>query len=493
MLKKPFPAERIVLGTIILAYLILGVLYAVLTPPWQVPDEPAHYNYVRSLVEERRLPVLRMGDYDHAYLEEIKHAEFAPEYTIDSIRYEFHQPPLYYMLLTPVYALSGGALVVLRLCTVLIGAGVLVVAYLVGKAVYPDRAWPALGLTAFIAFIPQHVAMTAGVENDALAELLLGIILLRFVRWLQADSAPPVRTHVITGAIIGLGLLTKTTAYIAVPLAVVAALLKSWHRSASGRLRLDLRPALVALLALLLPALVLSLLWFVRNAAVYGDMDLLGLGRHDQVVTGQLRTGEWIEMFGWKQWPGTFSRTTFRSFWAQFGWMAVPIDWRIYLALRVLSVIAAIGFVFRALDAWIDKRPPSSAHVLLLISGLLTLGTYLWYNLSFYQAQGRYLFPALIPLGLAWVLGLRESLQPRNARWIGVVLAAVTAYDLLRVLVGPSGEKWNVAIHGAGTAFLGARLLLPRFEDWLLAATYALLALVSAVSPFWFIVPYLTP
>lgn len=486
--------ERGILALIVVSYVVLGVLYATLTPPWQVPDEPAHYNYVLHLVEERRFPILHAGDYDHAYLEEIKDAKFAPQYSIDDIRYESHQPPLYYLVLAPLYALTGGTLLPLRLCSVLLGAGTVVLAYLVGVAIYPDLSWPALGTAAFVAFVPQHIAMTAGVGNDALAELLLAIVLLRLVRWLRADAPFPFRRHLMTGATIGLGLLTKTTTYVAVPLAAVAALLKFWQVGPSGRWRLAVRPALVAVLALLLPALAIGLPWFVRNAHVYGGFDLLGLKRHDQVVEGQLRTGEWIATHGLRQWPSAFSRTTFRSFWAKFGWMAVPIDWRIYTAVRMLAAATAVGFVFYALDAWQEKRWPSTAHILLLCAGLFTLGTYLWYNLSFYQAQGRYLYPALIPLGLAWTLGLKESLRPRTARWIAGLLAVVTGYDIAQLLFGPHGSKWKVLIRGAGAGFYGTRLLLPEWvENWQLASTFGLLALLCAVSPTWFIVPYLSP
>jgi len=96
--SKTFVRFRNPLLAIILAYLVVGALYAALTPPWQAPDEPAHYNYVRYLAENRRLPVLQMGDYPHDYLEEIKAAKFPATMSIDPIRYEFYQPPLYYVL-----------------------------------------------------------------------------------------------------------------------------------------------------------------------------------------------------------------------------------------------------------------------------------------------------------------------------------------------------------------------------------------------------------
>ena len=136
--------ERGILALTVLITLTLGSLYAVVTPPWQVPDEPAHYNYIRYLIEERRFPRLEVGDYDQAYLRQITTAKFDPSLSIEAIRYEFHQPPLYYLLAAPVYAAFGGALVPLRLLSVVLGAALVVVAYLVARLSTPisrGRPW----------------------------------------------------------------------------------------------------------------------------------------------------------------------------------------------------------------------------------------------------------------------------------------------------------------------------------------------------------------
>jgi len=61
---------------------------------------------------------------------------------------------------------------------------------------------------------------------------------------------------------------------------------------------------------------------------------------------------------------------------------------------------------------------------LLGLSGLFTLAGYLWYNLTFVQHQGRYLFTALAPIGLLVAVGLRELLSRRGAAIAAVVLAS---------------------------------------------------------------------
>jgi hypothetical protein len=46
------------LALILVLYFALAYGYATRTPDWQIPDEPAHYNYVRQIVENGELPVI---------------------------------------------------------------------------------------------------------------------------------------------------------------------------------------------------------------------------------------------------------------------------------------------------------------------------------------------------------------------------------------------------------------------------------------------------
>ncbi|MEW5988349.1 MAG: glycosyltransferase family 39 protein, partial [Chloroflexota bacterium] len=165
------------LPVILLLYLVIGTLFAILTPPWQAPDEPAHYNYVRQLAAGH-WPVIEPGDYDQDYLVEVVfNSHFAPQYSIEPFEYEDYQPPLYYLLQTPVFWLFQGALLPMRLLSVLLGAGVVSLAYAIAGRVLPGRPYLSLTATAFVAFLPQHVAMLAAVNNDSLAELIIAGIL----------------------------------------------------------------------------------------------------------------------------------------------------------------------------------------------------------------------------------------------------------------------------------------------------------------------------
>jgi 4-amino-4-deoxy-L-arabinose transferase-like glycosyltransferase len=432
--------------------------------------------------------------------------------SVEPIRYEFWQPPLYYVLATPLYRLFGGALVPLRLLSLALGAGVVAMAYAIALAWRPGDTTLALGASAFVALVPMHLTMIASVNNDALAELLLAAVMLRLMRLTvqpadkgQAESRPS--GLIVTGLLLGLGLVTKATVYVAIPLAAIALVL------------FERRPTLLArrALAFFVPAFALVVPWYVRNVAVYGWPDVLGARNHAAVVVGQLRTADYLAAVGWPTYLTNLLTTSFHSFWGQFGWMAVPMDGRIYLGLGLLSGLAVLGCVLAARRGRLEDgpSPPLSPefpilpffHPSILPSFRPSMNTilvglwlafsslmYLYYNLSLVQFQGRYLFPALVPIGLLGMLGLRQILSRRWV-WIGAGICGLTG-----VIVGVASllrgdlDKWGLLITGGAMLVLVVRRWLPaRLDAWILAAPLAGLAGLSVYSLFALIVPYLRP
>ncbi|RME79983.1 MAG: hypothetical protein D6775_17200, partial [Caldilineae bacterium] len=308
------------LGLILVVYLLLGAFYALLTPLWQTPDEPAHFNYVRHMAETLQLPVLQPGDYDQAYLETIKARKFPAEMSVERIRYEGHQPPLYYALVTPFYWLTEPSGIrlqvwVLRLLGVVLGAGVVLLIWASCRRLCPSQPDLALAAAGFAAFLPMHVAMMAAVNNDTLAELLIAAGVFRLLGHLR--DGPAGRGWFLTGLVVGLALLTKLQAYILVPLAAGVWL---WQ---AARIHMVGRERWRTALAVGLPALLLGLPWWARNMLVYGPGDPMGLVRHDAVVTGQPRTAAWILEQGLGAYGERLVSFTFRSFWGVFGWLGV--------------------------------------------------------------------------------------------------------------------------------------------------------------------------
>lgn len=460
--------EYALLGLLLAIYLGLGALFAVRTPAWQAPDEPAHYNYVRQLVNGR-WPVIEPGDWDQAYLSEVVGAEFDPAYPVDGLTYEDWQPPLYYLLQAPIYRLSGGSLTAMRLLSVVLGAGVVALAYFVGRVVFDGRIWAALAVAAFVAFLPQHLAILGSVNNDSLAELIIAAILALLV--LPWPDRPAAGRLLGLGLLLGLGFLTKGTVYLMAPVVGVLLLARYWprlDRSAITSLvgerpsAADLSGLVRSLLLVFVPALLLGLLWWGRNLAVYGGLDVIGKAAHDAVVVGQPRTADWIAQYGLGGTAGRFLRTTFTSFWGQFGWMAAPLPGWMVASLAVVTGVAVMGLLLAVLDdrrrtadrrpLTADRRPPSvgrrqQLHILVLgLTFFLTLALHIFYNLTFVQHQGRYLYPALIPIAVGFTAGWGYWLRPFVRRWtwaayllplgLALLLGGISLYALWRIVPG---------------------------------------------------------
>ena len=521
---------KVWLALIVVLYLLLATLYAVQVPAWQAPDEPAHYNYVHELATTGQFPILRMGDYDQAYLDQLKASRFPPERSIVGVRYEAHQPPLYYLLAGPVFLATGGELAALRLFSAALGALLVVLTYAIAVTIFPGRPYLALGAAAFVAFLPMHLAIAASVNNDALAEVLLAAILLLSIRYLKlamlGPRAPSGWDALILGVLLGLALITKVSAYVAAPVLLAALLIAGYEARRQHRAAGYVSRFMFHLILVFLPALLIALPWYARNAAVYGHFDILARRWHDTVVVGQLRTTDLLAQSGAGAVLERFLVWSHDSFWGVFGWMGVWMDGRLYTLLLAFSLAVLTGCIVlaaRKLRASQTKASPNPALrtgvvsetsrftpnvsrfrvwslTLLALSALLTVGIYLSYNLIFVQPQGRYLFPALPAIGLAVALGWQEVLRPAAARWAGFVLIASAALAGVIGWLRAGVNTWSVALlGGAGAAFVVWSLawlrVSTRWRQRLDAAAFilpfALLALLDIAALSWFILPQL--
>jgi 4-amino-4-deoxy-L-arabinose transferase-like glycosyltransferase len=445
------------LVAIVAAYLALGGLFAARMPAWQTPDEPAHYNYTRQLVQRSHVPVIEPADWDAAL---VPIGPTQRDVPVDRLMYEDHQPPLFYALAAPIYSATGGNVVWLRLFSLLLGAMTVVFAYLTVIAIFPGRPYLAAFTAAFVGLLPQHVFILSGFNNDSLAEAVLALTLWQGVRLIRDQDDLPNSQVAALAIIVGVCFWTKATAYLAYPVGAYAMWRTCWS-APDARRKAWSRLARYTLIAGLI-----GLPWWIHNLQTYGGFDVLGLTRHNQVVAGQPTTAEWLAQFGSLGVLARLLQTTFQSFWGQFGWMSILLPGWLYLGVLALTLLSAALFVVW----WVGSRRARTAAraearaangedasgrgvterqsrqlTLLALLALLTLLAFIWYNAQFVQHQGRYLFPALIPVGLALGLGWSVVVArwPILLRWLWlaplVILAALDFYALFRVALPQMG------------------------------------------------------
>lgn len=474
------PASWAVAPLVVAAGVGLAAAFAWQTPPWQAPDEPAHANYVAQVVLlAPAWPRIDPGDWDAIRVAEVQNDAMAPfRLQRTGLSYEDHQPPLYYAVVAPWFASWRGAFgltcrtrpsfdlpdltceaamaVFIRWFSLPLCLATLVATCrAVGTAFVPDTRLPA-AVTAFVGFVPMSAYMAGSTNNDALANLVMAVALLTAVRRLAGRTTR--RRYVAwAGLVWGAALLTKLTVYpVILPLAAAEVL----RTRREGE---PLRAAVAAAATSAAVGLLIAAPWFVRNMRVYGLTDPFGLAAHDRVVVGQPRTADWIAQHGWGAYLERGVVFTFDSFWGVFGWMSTFLDRRIYAVLAVASVVMAIGFAGYVRRAWRAARAGGAVGAsdaggsaraarggdagplqrdVLVVFGLVaftTVAGFVWYNLSFVQHQGRYLFPALIPIATAAMLGVREW-----ARWLAAAIGR---------------PRWTDGLAAVGMAAFNAGLL----------------------------------
>lgn len=397
--------QRTALAVVLAVYLALAAQYAALTPEWQAPDEPAHYNVIRQMAQTGALPVLEPGDYDQAFLEKIVSAGFPPDVQLDRVQYQDYQPPLYYLLAVPAFWLGGGALVAVRLVSVLFGALAIYFAYLAARALTGPDSWLPVLVAGWMAFIPQHLAVLASVNNDSLSEMWVCVGAWLLVREARAVTPPRGAWAWALPIVLGLAFLTKVWSYVLVP-AVGVLLLWQWRQTGFA---FAVRRGLM----IMVPALFLGALYWGRNTVVCGPTDFVCGAHHNSIVTGQPTAAHGIESAGGLvPYVSNGLHTTFVSFWGQFGWMGVPLDPRTVKILLVLSAALALSGLVALGRAWpLLARDQRWALGILTILGLSTFAVFVYYNLGFQQFQGRYFYSALIPLALWCAAGVREAVR----------------------------------------------------------------------------------
>lgn len=418
-------------------FLVCAFAWSLAIPPFESPDEIGHARYVNYLREHGRLPIAGSG---------------APG--------EAHQPPLYYAMaaavgtaagwepisvssernprfvwyggsgaakyLHPAHerpALTGSASTLhrLRLLSVLLGSGAVLAIGLLARAA--GMAGPGCCLVASLAaFTPQFTFVSGSLNNDSLANLAGAMCLALLAAGMAAPRTP---IWGAAGLAAGAGLLAKFSTLTMLPCGPLAAIL-SPSRGRGGRLR--------AAGWFLLPALLLPAPLLLSNLLRWGDP--FGAAAQIETLPQLVDRKSLLSTYFLVEFP----RVMLRSFWGTFGWMSLPMPRPIDLAFAALTAAGLAGLVL----AW-RRGAAGPIHGMLSAAVAAQIGQVVVYNLTFTQAQGRFLFPVMgaaalllgTGLGELWRRGGGPSLSPATAAGLAVLMAACNQ-GLLWLWVAPA-------------------------------------------------------
>jgi hypothetical protein len=394
--------------------LLRGAAYANLLPAWGIIDEEQHLHYIQYLAEEKRFPVA-----DETFLsEEIIHSLFdidrwkifslnrpssmdPTQMGLEGYSYEAYQPPLYYLVLSPIYKLLTGdvlqKLYIFRWASVGISTISILVVYLIAQA-FTSSSPLALLVALFYILIPERTMAVSRVNNDVMLELFACLFLL-------------ISTHSITrglnnrralalGLLLGIGVLSK------MPMLLLAVCLPFvfFANRRSTSLRRWIKITAAASLGLILPLT-------IRNLWLYADPTGFG------AVTGLLNFSPpaWsISTFAASIWQ------VFTHFWVVW-WqgarsVVTPALNLFYIFMLVLLGASMLGW--RRLKRKLETRYRDQQKRTVLWMYLAAIALYLLFILFSYWRgqipviQGRFLLPIASIFSIVFITGLRYGWHP---------------------------------------------------------------------------------
>jgi 4-amino-4-deoxy-L-arabinose transferase-like glycosyltransferase len=464
---RHWPLLRQFMFALMVLYIGKQIFLAVLAPSFSGHDEVAHYSYLRMVATEHRVPELidleafraaaaareeLPGDFlpdelfqycsyvlDWNYCTEAQWKDNPPHAVTlgDDLypygyQYAATHPPLYYMLMTPVYLATDdltpeGQLYWLRVASIPFGIMTVLLAYFLVTTLFPGNIFLGITVPAFVAFQPQISYEASMFNNDIVAIALFSLILYLLV--LGIRDRFPTKICVLTGAVFGLALLSKGTSMTAAPVIAFAIILGVGVKNVR---RWIIAGAITGGVTLLL-----SWPWYLFLYRTYGNFSGLDQLEDLQYWNYQYRDKPSILD---QLWNRDFAALRWNETWGEFGWRRIPLGNGILWAIGIPCLVALVGFFYYCVLIFRRRHRDSETDPVLrptrwqLLSILLLVATVvisyfaiLQFGTRFSLTQARYYFPAINAIAIILMVGLR-TLTPRAAdRYVaaGVIVALI--------------------------------------------------------------------
>jgi 4-amino-4-deoxy-L-arabinose transferase-like glycosyltransferase len=449
-----------------------AVCWSIISPPFQVIDEPSHFAYVKQLVDTGTRPTsgdtfsaqeilatlqalryfhVRQQPENHAISSQEEQAELRRE-TLETngishgaaaTGVSASQPPLYYALEAIPYGLERhspvpGRLQLMRFFSALFAGLTALFVFLFIREALPREPWAWVVGGLAIAIPPLLGVMSGAVNPDsmlfAVSAATFYLLARAFRRGLNTRMA------VAIGAVMVIGLLTKLNYAGLVP-GILLGLLVLAIREARDSRRSALKHFALAAGIGLSPALLLIAYNALQHSALLGPFaDVTSLDKGSL-----LAEINYIWQFYLPRIPGTVNDfpgiSTLRQYWFDgyvglYGWRDTMFPGWVYsvalIPAAVIFVLCARG-LFQARAALRDRAPELAVYAIVSVGVMAMVGTASYGAFPKIDAEYfevRYLFPMLALLGAVFALAARGA----GRRWgptVGALLIVLLlAHDI---------------------------------------------------------------
>jgi hypothetical protein len=372
------------------------------------------------------------------------------DYWASSANIEAQSPPMYYIVAAGWYRLGeawGGkdwalAYWVRFLNAILYGVFVWI-SYLFAKEIYPERDFLCVGVPGLLAVIPQDVFY--GVNRGVLSPLLAALALLLLFRAMREETR--LRYLVTGGFLTGIAFLTDVSNFVLFGVFALALYIADRHAMKAGGSSKVLALGFSAAGAVLLP-----LLWMVRNRLVMGDLT----GSWAKTTTLHWTPKPWPEIWHHPIFSMSgltyFLRELTHSYWrGEYVWAGAPIRAAFadgfYFFSSLAMLLVFLGYVASQgkLEGWL-QRLSEFVSLYLVVASVAFLGVIsLFFDFQDciypsrkwpYFVSGRIICGTLLPFALIYLTGFEFLVRPIR-RYVHpiflllVILAGITYSEIV--------------------------------------------------------------
>ncbi|HEX3025901.1 MAG TPA: glycosyltransferase family 39 protein [Clostridia bacterium] len=416
MKKTVLDSEKRFVLLLVLASFVLYLSWSLITPFGQAPDEVLRFDIVDFIYKYRQLPVagdprLLYGGYGATYA---------------AMPFLSYMVSAFFCIFAKAIGIHLPAYIISRQVSVLSGVITVFFTYKIGAKLF-RKSFARYFLPVFLAFLPQFSFANSYTNQDSFMMMLSAVTVYLWIRGIETQW--DLKTVVLTGVVSGLMLLTYLNGYVLVVATLLIVLLTHPQKRS---------PEFFKKLLLCIGILLLISGWFFIRNAYYYHGDIFGLSTTTKISETKAAMGykpsELISKLSirhglggllvFTNWPST----SFVSFWADFGNMEITLNPYYYLAIFALMLISFIGLSYR----FLQKKREGIASLfsnklaitfLFVIFGAFALHVYYSLNCDF-QPQGRYLFPAIIPIVILMTKGFEQFFSQKRIRLFYKVVAA---------------------------------------------------------------------